>query len=211
MVGVVINGGLSLRAASCKVVLEEGLDISSLPDTLKEDFNLLDRLEGEYRVTSFLPEAVGLEDLSARIGPPCNFCNLKEKSEERKTVVEQFKPTITMSKVKLGSPLYKEGSGWIETSGRAVLNCMILGHKNYIKNAQADNMNLLSMKEFIVPGSNIFRISYMDGVKLRKDTSFSWRRAGEKVVRQGLNRLMWKLDTEGNLRSTHEGLFYCAG
>ena len=60
------------------MVFEEGLDISSLPETLKEDFSQLDRLEGEYRVTSMLVDVADLEDLSPRKGPPCGFCNDKE-------------------------------------------------------------------------------------------------------------------------------------
>ena len=87
MAGVFINGGLSLRAASSKVVLEEGLDISSLPDTLKEGFKQLNRLEGQYRVTSVLIEDVYLEDLRTRIGPTCGFCNVKEETEKKKTFV----------------------------------------------------------------------------------------------------------------------------
>ena len=99
MAGVVINGGLSLRAASCKVVLEEGLDISSLPDTLKEDFKQLNQLEGQYRVTSCNIEVGDLEFLSSRNGPPCCFCNVKEKAEHAKTILENLKPIITFSKV----------------------------------------------------------------------------------------------------------------
>ena len=61
------------------MVLEEGLDISSLPDTLKEDFEQLNQLEGQYRV-----EAV---DLITRKGPTCGFCNVKEETEKKKTFV----------------------------------------------------------------------------------------------------------------------------
>ena len=57
------------------MVIEEGLDISGLPETLKKDFDHLDRLEGEYRVTSILMEVIDSEDLSPRKGPPCGFCN----------------------------------------------------------------------------------------------------------------------------------------
>ena len=117
-----------------------------------------------------------------------------------------------MRKVKVGSSPYEEGIRWVEYSGRTVVHCMIFGHKNYIKNGQPHkNMNSLSMDELIVPGSNLFRVCYMDdGGKLREDTSFSWRRAGEEVARPGINRKMWKLDKEGNLESTHEGLLCCA-
>ena len=34
------------------MVFEEGLDKSGLPETLKEDFEKLDQLEGQYRLTS---------------------------------------------------------------------------------------------------------------------------------------------------------------
>ena len=30
------------------------------------------------------------------------------------------------------------------------------------------------------------------------------------LFRPGLARLMWKLDNQGNLANTHEGLVYCA-
>ena len=82
-----------------KVVLEEGLDTSGLPETLKEDFNELDRLEGQYRVTSCLVEIFNLEDLSPRKGPPCGFCNTEEKTKKRTKIVENLKPMTTFSKV----------------------------------------------------------------------------------------------------------------
>ena len=74
------------------MVLEEGLDMSCLPHTLKEDFDQLDRLEGQYRVTSFLTE--DLEDYS-----PCRFCNVKEYVKEWTKRVEDYKPMLTFSKV----------------------------------------------------------------------------------------------------------------
>ena len=77
------------------MVLEEGLDISSLPDTLKEDFDQLDRLEGQYRVTSCITEDVDLEDLSQ----PCGFCNAKGETERIMKIMEDYKPMITVSKV----------------------------------------------------------------------------------------------------------------
>ena len=80
------------------MVLEEGLDISSLPKTLKEDFNQLDRLEGEYRVTSMLVDVVDLVELSSRKGPPCSFCNVKALAEMMKRAV-WHDPMITVSKV----------------------------------------------------------------------------------------------------------------
>ena len=187
-----------------------------LPDTLKEGFKQLNRLQGQYRVTSVLIEDVDLEDLRTRIGPTCGFCNVKEETEKMKTFVEEYKPTTTIRKVKVGSALYEEGIRWIQYSGRTALNVMVIGHKNYIKNGQpkkdfAQKRNSLSMDELIIPGSNLFRVCYMDdGGKLREDTSFSWRRAGEEVARPGIYRKMWKLDEEGNLESTHEGLLYCA-
>ena len=78
------------------MVLEEGLDISSLPDTLKEDFDQLDRLEGQYRGTDMITD---LEDLSPGKGPPCGFCNLKEEAERKRKLVDTNKPKTTMSKV----------------------------------------------------------------------------------------------------------------
>ena len=81
------------------MVLEEGLDISILPETLKEDFDQLDRLEGQYRVTACLMELDDLEVLSSRNGPPCSFCNVKENAEHAKTILENIKPIITFSKV----------------------------------------------------------------------------------------------------------------
>ena len=80
------------------MVFEEGLDISSLPETLKEDFSQLDRLEGEYRVTSMLVEAVDLDDLSPRKGPSCSFCNVKAVAEKMEETVRQ-ELMITVSKV----------------------------------------------------------------------------------------------------------------
>ena len=74
------------------MVLEEGLDVSCLPETLKEDFDQLIRLEGQYRVTNFLSE--DLEDYS-----PCGFCSVKENAKKWAKMVEDYKPIITFSKV----------------------------------------------------------------------------------------------------------------
>ena len=81
------------------MVLEEGLDVSSLPETLKEDFDQVDRLEGQYRLTSFRMELGDLEVFSSRNGPPCSFCNVKEKNEQMKTLLENIKTKLTFSKV----------------------------------------------------------------------------------------------------------------
>ena len=81
------------------MVLEEGLDISSLPDTLKEDFEKLDRLESQYLVTSFHMEVGDLEVSGPGNGPPCTFCNVKEEAEKINTIVVHHKPMMTFSKV----------------------------------------------------------------------------------------------------------------
>ena len=84
-----------------QVVFEEGLDISSLPEALRKDFEELDRLEGQYRVTSDLMEAVDLEKLSPRTGPPCGFCDVKKQEEDMNEMVEREKTIKTLSKVTL--------------------------------------------------------------------------------------------------------------
>ena len=81
------------------MVIEQGLDISSLPETLKEDLEQLDRLEGQYRVTSYHIEVFELEDLSPREGPPCSFCNAKERTEEGMKTMVDNKPLTTFYKV----------------------------------------------------------------------------------------------------------------
>ena len=81
------------------MVLREGLDISSLPKIFKENFNQLDRLEGQYRVTSYLTKHVDLEEMSPGKGPPCGFCNTEEKTKKRTKIVENLKPMTTFSKV----------------------------------------------------------------------------------------------------------------
>ena len=81
------------------MVIEERLDISSLPETLKEDFEQLDRLEGQYRMTSYHTEVFDLEDLGPRKGPPCSFCNAKERTEEGMKIMEDNKPLTTFYKV----------------------------------------------------------------------------------------------------------------
>ena len=80
-----------------QVVLEEGLDISSLPETLKEDFFQLDRLEGRYRVTGFFTEE--LEDLNPGKGAACGFCNVHHVTSALTQFVEDYKPMTTLSKV----------------------------------------------------------------------------------------------------------------
>ena len=88
------------------MVFEEGLDISSLPEALKEDFKKLDQLEGQYRVTSILMEAVDLEELSPRKASLCSFCDVKKQAEEMNEMVEQFKMVKTLSKVILSAILW---------------------------------------------------------------------------------------------------------
>ena len=82
-----------------QVVLEEGLDTSGLPETLKEDFEKVDRLEGQYKVTACLVELGDLEVLSSRNDPACSFCNVQEKNDQMKTLLENLKTTLTFSKV----------------------------------------------------------------------------------------------------------------
>ena len=82
-----------------QVVLEEGLSISSLPETMKEDFEKLNRFEGQYRVTSFLMEEVDLETSIPRKGPLCSYCNVKLVAKRQKTILEYYKPMTTFSKV----------------------------------------------------------------------------------------------------------------
>ena len=87
-----------------QVVFEEGLDMGGLPETLKEDFEKVDRLEGQYRVTSFLFEDVNLEDESPRKGPPCVRCSVKGAVESiKKTFVEKYNPMIRLSKVSVSN------------------------------------------------------------------------------------------------------------
>ena len=145
--------------------------MSSLPETLKEDFNQLDRLQGQFRVTSFLIEVVDVFDLSSRKGPPCGFCNVKEEMEMLKTLVEQQKPMITFSKVEVGSALYKEGIRWTETgqADTSMTSYMVLGHTKFNKNSQRNKI-LFSMNKLIIPDSNLFHIGFVDGRTLRQDT-----------------------------------------
>ena len=82
-----------------QVVLEEGLNISSLPETMKEDFEKLNRFEGQYRVTSFLMDEVDLEASSPRKGPLCAYCNVKDVAKTMKSILEYYKPMTTFSKV----------------------------------------------------------------------------------------------------------------
>ena len=73
------------------MVFEEGLDISGLPETLKKDFEKLNQLEGKFRLTRVLMEAVDLEELSPRKAPPCSFCDVKKQAEKLNELVERFK------------------------------------------------------------------------------------------------------------------------
>ena len=84
------------------MVIEEGLDISCLPETLKEDFKQLDRLDGQFRMTSYLIEVFNLEDSSPRKSPPCSFCNAKERAENGMKIMKDYKPLTTFYKVILG-------------------------------------------------------------------------------------------------------------
>ena len=82
------------------MVFQEGLDMGGLPETLKEDLKKVDRLEGQYRVTSILMHDVDSKNLNPRKGPPCGFCNVKEVVEDmKKTFVEEYNPMIRLSKV----------------------------------------------------------------------------------------------------------------
>ena len=42
---------------------------------------------------------------------------------------------------------------------------------------------LISSHQVIIPGSNLFRVGYLDGGTLRQDTWYSWRTRGEEVAR----------------------------
>ena len=88
-----------------QVVLEEGLDISCLPETLKGDFKQLDRLEGQFRMTSYLIEVFNLEDSNPRKGPTCSFCNSKERAKKGMKIMEDYKPLTTFYKVILSACL----------------------------------------------------------------------------------------------------------
>ena len=86
-------------------MFEEGLDMGGLPETLKEDFEQLDRLEGQYRVTSYHIEVFDLEDFGPRKGPPCSFCNAKERAKYGMKIMEDYKPLTTFYKVILSACL----------------------------------------------------------------------------------------------------------
>ena len=80
-----------------QVVLDRGLDMSGLPETLKEDFKQLKRVEGHYRVTGCITE--DLEDLSPGKDPSCGFCNANNLAKYLTEMVEYYNPMITLSKV----------------------------------------------------------------------------------------------------------------
>ena len=82
-----------------QVVLEDGLDISSLPGTLKEDFNQLVQLEGWYRVTGLIMEDVDLEDLSPGRALSCGFCDSKAATERISKILVDKKMMYRLSKV----------------------------------------------------------------------------------------------------------------
>ena len=76
------------------MVFEEGLDISSLPETLKKDFKPLYQLEGQYRVTMIRMKLVG-----ERKYPLCPLSDVEENLDSMRRIVEEEKPMITLSKV----------------------------------------------------------------------------------------------------------------
>ena len=62
----------------------------------------MNRLEGQYRVTSVLIKVVNSGELSPRKGPPCIWCSVKAVVESmKKTFVEHYNPMMKMSKVKV--------------------------------------------------------------------------------------------------------------
>ena len=82
------------------MVLAERLDISSLPETLRGDFKQLNRLEGQYRWTSYLVEVFNWEDSSPIKSQSCSFCiNAKEEGEKGMKFVEDYKPLTRFYKV----------------------------------------------------------------------------------------------------------------
>merc|ERR1711934_40338 len=95
--------------------------------------------------------------------------------------------------------------------GKHDLNYMVLGHTNFNTYTKLENnMNRMSMYKLVIPGSEIFRVGYVDGGSLRLDTRYSWRRSGEEMARPGIYQQMWKLDKEGNLTSIRQGHAYCS-
>ena len=119
--------------------------MSSLPETLKEDFDQLARLEGRYWVTSFFTEELeDLEDLR-----PCDKCDVEKQVKHGAKTIEKIKPMITFSKVilltvlnvcdqemtykvEVGSALYRKGVRWTEFMdseiGKHDLNYMVLDY-----------------------------------------------------------------------------------
>ena len=71
-----------------------------MPNFYLFHFEKVNRLEGQYRVTSFLIKVVNSEELSQRKGPPCVWCSAKELMEfMKKTFVEHYNPMMKLSKV----------------------------------------------------------------------------------------------------------------
>ena len=109
------------------MAVQEKLDLTVLPENLRDELDLIDQLEGRYRITSYLQDAVAdMNNLAPRKSPPCHQTrhDLAEK-------LEREKPVMVVKKVNPGSKMYKMGIRWtsciaIRDIHKAELTCMVL-------------------------------------------------------------------------------------
>ena len=90
------------------MAVQEKLDLTVLPENLRDELDLIDHLEGRYRITSYLQDAVAdINNLAPRKSPLChqNRHDLAEK-------LEREKPVMVVKKVNPGSKMYKMGIRW---------------------------------------------------------------------------------------------------
>ena len=96
------------------MVFEKALDFSSLPNTLRNDLELVSKLEGRYRVTKIIQE-VELGNMGYRQDEPCYHWKRLKKSMDpdvMQTLVDRAKPVVVVARVDDKSKMYREGIRW---------------------------------------------------------------------------------------------------
>ena len=96
------------------MVFEKALDFSSLPNTLRNDLELVSKLEGRYRVTKIIQE-VELGNTGYQQDEPCYHWKRLKKSMDpdvMQTLVDRAKPVVVVARVDDKSKMYREGIRW---------------------------------------------------------------------------------------------------
>ena len=110
-----------------QVIFEKALDHNRLPESIKDEFDLLNQLEGRYLLTNVIKEVTSLEGKG-----PCRHA--KSDIEMTKKQIVLNKPIAVFTKEKEGSEYYRQGIRWTQ--------------RNYVGNKQTDIIHMVLAFQF---------------------------------------------------------------